>query len=170
MQGSAAGGLEGTFKLCWDDANLYLLAHITDATPMQNAHQGDTLWDGDAVELFIGWEELDQAGSMRFTDRQIILGAAPANGGFRSHVMNAAAQPRCEMTVVADVDGQGYTLQAAIPFPALGFTPKEGRQILFDLAIDDSPDGKARTRQLVWNGNARNSGDRTAWGRATFAK
>ena len=168
VQGSDAGGLEGTFKLCWDDANLYLLAHIADATPMQNAQKGDMLWNGDAVELFIGWEELEQGGSMRFTDRQILLGAAPANGG--SHVMNAAAQPNCEMTVVADVNGQGYTLQAAIPFKALGFTPKEGRQILFDLAIDDSPDGKARTRQLVWNGNARNSGDRTAWGRATFAK
>jgi hypothetical protein len=74
------------------------------------------------------------------------------------------------MTVIPDVDGKGYTLEAAMPFSALGFAPKEGQEILFDLAVDDSSDGKARVRQLVWNGTARNSGDRSAWARAVFAK
>ena len=170
VQGSDAGGVEGSFKLCWDDASLYLLAHISDPTPMKNEHQGGDIWNGDAVELFIGSEQLDQAGPMLFTDHQILLSAGQTKGGFHSHLVNASEQPKCETTVTADVDGKGYTLEAAIPFKALGFVPKEGRQILFDLAIDDSGDGKMRTRQLVWNGNARDSGDRTAWGRATFAK
>ena len=170
VQGSDAGGVEGSFKVCWDDANLYLLAHISDPTPMKNEHPSDEIWNGDAVELFIGSEQLEQAGPMLFTDHQILLSAGQTKGGFHSHIVNASEQPNCEMSVTADVDGKGYTLEAAIPFKALGFVPKEGQQILFDLAIDESSDGKMRTRQLVWNGNARNSGDRTAWGRATFAK
>ena len=170
VQGSDAGGVEGSFKLCWDDNKLYLLAHISDPTPMKNEHQGDDLWNGDALELFIGSEQLDQAGPMLFTDHQLLLSAGQTKSGFHSHLVNASEQPRCEMTVTADVDGKGYTLEAAIPFKALGFVPKEGQQILFDLAIDDSGDGKMRARQLVWNGNARDSGDRTAWGRAIFAK
>ena len=68
------------------------------------------------------------------------------------------------------VDGKGYTIEAAIPFKALGFRPAEGKAVRFDLAVDDSADGSRRLRQLMWNGTGRNSGDRTAWGRAVFAK
>jgi hypothetical protein len=61
-------------------------------------------------------------------------------------------------------------IEAAIPFKSLGFKPAEGKEIRFDLGVDDSADGSGRLRQLMWNGTARNSGDRTAWGRAVFAK
>ena len=167
VQGSDAGGLEASFKLCWDDDNLYLLAHVADATPMKNDQKGDMLWSGDGLELFIGCEEVDQAGPLLFSDRQILLGAT-RQGEY--HFVNVATQPRCETSVTEDVDGKGYTLEGVIPFKALGFVPKEGRTILFDLAVDDSAGGKARLRQLVWNGTARNSGDRSGWARAEFSK
>jgi hypothetical protein len=63
------------------------------------------------------------------------------------------------------VDGKGYTIEAAIPWSVLDVTPKEGLELLFDLAVDDSPDGRDRRAQLMWNGVARNSSDRGAWGR-----
>jgi hypothetical protein len=47
-----------------------------------------------------------------------------------------------------------------ILFESLGFEPKEGKKLVFDLAIDNSADGTRRDRQLVWNGKARNSADR----------
>ena len=55
------------------------------------------------------------------------------------------------------------------PFEALGFSPKAGQEMRFDLAIDDGS-GAGRTRQLMWNGGSRNSGDRTDWGAATLLK
>jgi hypothetical protein len=170
VQGADAAGLEASFKLCWDDANLYLLAHVVDSTPMRNDHQGDALWSGDAVELFIGHEQLGEPGPLLFSDRQILLGAARTDGHCRWHFVCAATQPDCTMFVEPDVDGKGYTLEAALPFSALGFTPREGQELMFDLAVDDSADGKARVRQLVWNGTARNSGDRSAWARAVLGK
>jgi hypothetical protein len=170
VEGSDAGGLEASFKLCWDDTNLYLLARVSDPTPIRNQQQGNMIWSGDAIELFVGHEKLDQSGPLLFSDRQIFLSAGKVGGACRWHFVNAAQQHEVPMTVLPTVDGKGYVLEAAIPFAALGFEPKAGQEILFDMAIDDSEDGKIRVRQLMWNGTNRNSGDRTAWGRATLAK
>jgi len=166
VQGREAGGVEAAFKLCWDDQALYLLANVTDPTPMLNGHAGGDLWNADVLELFLGSERLDQGGPLLFTDRQILLGAGKSGQTF---VANAARQPAIETSVTPAVDGKGYTLEAAIPWSALDVTPKEGLTLLFDLAVGNSTDGKQRSCQLVWNGTARDSSDRSAWGRLTLA-
>ncbi|MCX7046141.1 MAG: beta-galactosidase [Candidatus Sumerlaeota bacterium] len=170
VQGSDAGGVEASFKLCWDDTNLYLLANVQDPTPMKNDQKGDMIWSADGLELFIGFEKLDQSGPLLFTDRQILLSAGKADGKCQWFFAKAPEQPVCDMIAIPNVDGKGYTLEVALPFKALGFAPKAGQEILFDLGVDDSADGKARLRQLMWNGSARNSGDRSGWGRAAFAQ
>ncbi len=160
--GQDGNGLEATFKVCWDEKSLYVLANVTDPTPMNNGEQGDMLWNGDGLELFIGSEQIDEPGALRFSDHQLLLGARK---GGASHLLKAAAQPTVAMAVVPSVDGSGYTLEAALPWSALGVAPKDGTTLLFDLAIDDAPAGGQRTRQLMWNGGQRNSSDRSAWGR-----
>jgi hypothetical protein len=69
------------------------------------------------------------------------------------------------MAVLPAAAGRGYSLEIAIPWSAIGVEPKEGLELLFDLAVDDSSDGRSRNCQLMWNGTARNSADRGAWGR-----
>lgn len=165
VQGRETGGVEAAFKLCWNDKALYLLANVTDPTPMLNAHAGGDLWNADVLELFLGSEKLDQGGPLLFTDRQILLGAGKSGQTF---VVNAPKQPAIETSVTPAVDGKGYTLEAAIPWSALGVAPKEGLTLLFDLAVGNSADGKQRSSQLVWNGTARDSSDRSAWGRLTL--
>ncbi|MDA3797736.1 MAG: hypothetical protein PF692_01500 [Kiritimatiellae bacterium] len=160
--GRDANGLEGSFKATWDSEKLYLLVNISDQTPMMNENVSSSSWSGDCLELFIGSEQLDKGGPMLFTDRQILLGAGASNSVY---VPNVAKQPTIETAVVPAVDGKGYVIEAAIPWSALDITPKENMTILFDIAIDNSDDGKGRTAQIVWNGTARNSGDRSAWGR-----
>ncbi|MEY3898586.1 MAG: hypothetical protein RLZZ214_4108, partial [Verrucomicrobiota bacterium] len=163
--GRETGGVEASFKVSWDDKNLYLLANVTDPTPMKNAHSGGDLWNADGLELFIGSEKIDQGGSLLFTDRQILLGAGKDN---QTHVANAPQQPAIATSVTPAVDGQGYTLEAAIPWSALDLTPRDGQTLLFDLAVGNSTDGKSRSSQLVWNGGSRNSSDRSAWGRLSL--
>lgn len=170
VEGADAAGLEAAFRLCWDDDWLYLLVDVTDTTPMRNAHKGDEIWNGDGIELFLGHERLEQAGALLFSDRQVLLSAGLPDGVSAWHDARAPRQYACELAVVPRVDGQGYTLEAAMPFEGLGFEPADGRVLRFDLGIDDSPDGAARVRQLMWNGAARNSGDRTQWGRAVLSK
>jgi len=163
--GRESGGTEVAFKVCWDDINLYLLANVTDSTPMMNTQQGGHLWSGDVLEIFIGSEKQDQGGPLLFTDRQILLGAG---GNNQSFVVNQSRQPAIETVVVPNVDSKGYTLEAAIPWTALGVTPKVDQKFLFDIAVGNSADGRERTCQLVWNGKDRNSSDRSAWGRLTL--
>jgi hypothetical protein len=163
VMGSNSGGVECAFKLTWDDTNLYVLANVIDPTPMKNEHTGDMLWSGDGLELFIGAEKIGSGGPLLFTDRQILLSAGTREG--RSYLANAPQQTPLEMIVVPGVDGKSYTLQAAIPWKALNVQPKVGQEFMFDLAIDDSSDGKVRARQLMWNGTDKNSSDRSHWGR-----
>lgn len=163
--GLESNGTEASFKICWDEKNLYLLADVTDLTPMMNTRQGGDLWSGDVLEVFIGSEKLDQGGPLLFTDRQILLGAGADNQSF---VVNQNQQPGIETMVVAHVDGKGYTLEAAIPWTALGVTPEVDQSFLFDLAVGNSADGRERGCQLIWNGKERNSSDRSAWGRLTL--
>lgn len=168
--GTGADGVEGSFKLCWDEKNLYVLANIVDPTPMQNSNPVDDIWRGDAVELFIGGENIDQGGALLFTDRQILLRGATSPDLPPLFVNRVTPQPTFPTVVIANVDGKGYTIEAAIPFSLLNITPAEGKAFRFDLSIDDSADGKRRLRQLAWNGTNRNSGDRTNWGMAVLSQ
>ena len=169
VMGADGAGFDGSYRVCWDNQNLYLHVQVNDPTPMRNEQQGDSLWNGDGVELFVGAEETDRAGPLLLTDRQVLLSAGHPPDGKMSYLAHTAAQIPCRVVVTPTVDGHGYVLEAAIPFAALGFVPKPGQTFRFDLAIDDG-EGAGRKRQLMWNGGARNSGDRSAWGEAALLK
>ncbi len=166
----ADAGNMGQLTISWDDAALYLMVDVTDPTPMKNVNQGAQIWAGDGVELFIGHEQVEQPGPLLFSDRQLLLSAGTAGGRPRWFFASAAKQAPLTLAVIPRVGGGGYTLEAAIPFESLGFEPVEGLKLAFDLAIDNSDDGNARAGQLVWNGSARDSGDRSDWGRALLTK
>lgn len=166
VEGKDAGDLAASFRVCWDDTHLHLLVDVTDSTPMRNTRSGAALGSGDAVELFVGSEEPDRPGALLPTDRRLLLGAGQVEGGGRWHLGGAPQRTQIAMTVVPRAAGDGYVLEASIPFDALGFAPAVNRILLFDVAIDDSADGESRTRQLMWSGTAGHAGDRAAWGRA----
>ena len=165
--GADAGGVDATFLLSWDDTYLYLLAQVTDSTPMMNPRSGGSIWNGDGIELFVGHEDLDAGGALRFTDRQVLLSAGTPREGKPYHVVNAPAQPEILLGVVKSASG--YALEAGVPWSALGIRPKVGMKLLFDIAVDDGAGGN-RLRQLMWNGIARNSSDRSKWGIAKLAR
>ena len=164
VMGSESGGVEGAFKVCWDEDNLYLLVDVVDPTPMRSRVANDALWSGDAVEVFLGTEKLDQGGALLFTDRHLLIGA-PGPGPAPYHDAHTPVAYPVRTLIVPGVDARSYTVEAAIPWTALGLMPQPGDELLFDLGIDDSTDGTARRAQLMWNGSDKNSGDRTHWGR-----
>jgi hypothetical protein len=173
VMGDDSGGVEGSFKMCWDENNLYVLVTVIDPTPFKNgfATQPNELWNGDGVEFFLGTEHLDQGGAMIFSDRHLIVGA-PGAGKAPYDYYGAPQQYDTQTLIVAGGDGKSYTLEAAIPWKALGanFQPAAGTKLLFDIGIDDSTDAKMRQRQIMWNGTDKNSSDRTHWGRALLLK
>ena len=146
------------------------MVEVAAATPMMNTQTGDALWLGDGVEVFLGHEKPDQPGPLLFTDRQVLLSGRPVDGKPQFYYAHSPKQYDCGLTVVRNVNGKGYVIEAAIPFAALDMKPAEGQPVLFDLALDNSNDGSSRSCQLMWNGIARNSGDRTHWAHATLAR
>jgi hypothetical protein len=163
--GNANEKLRGDFRLCWDEQNLYFLIQVKDPTPGMNTKQGDRLWNGDGVELFIG-SDTKASGSMIFSDRQILIGAGKTPEVYI--VDHADDSKLCPVVVIPEVSGDGYTLGVTLPWKALGIEPKSGMELSFDVSVDNSDDGEARQHQLMWNGNADNSKNRSVWGRATL--
>lgn len=166
--GENAKDFEGTFRLAWDDQNLYVYAEVVDATPMVNTASREHIWAQDAVELFTGAENLNDGGGLQFRDRQVIIRGAKSTGDLpAANFVNAPKQYDIQSVVVPAADGKGYTIEAAIPMESLGFSPKAGQEILFDIAFDDAGIGR---RQIVWNGSDRVSKDRSVWGRLEFVE
>ncbi|PAW76589.1 MAG: hypothetical protein B9S32_14520 [Verrucomicrobia bacterium Tous-C9LFEB] len=152
------------FRLCWDDQFLYVLAEVKESTPLVNTQTGENLWQGDCLEIFIGGEKTNEPGALMPTDRQILLSAGMSP---KFYVANSPVLVTDIRVVTAkNVTGEGYTIEAAIPWAVLGIKPESGKELLFDLGVDNTDDGKLRSRQWMWNGSERNSSDRGNWGRA----
>lgn len=166
--GNPNPNLRGDFRLCWDETNLYFLIQVKDVTPGRNEHEPKSFWSGDNVELFIGTQQPGQKGSMIFSDRQILLGAGKKPGVFIGDHADEAS--KCRSLVVQDVSRDGYVASISIPWEVLGVKPSPGLELLFDVGIDNSDDGKARKQQLMWNGTAENNGSRENWGRARLVE
>ncbi len=166
--GHGTDPFEASYRLAWDDDHFYLYAEVRDTTPMQNRRPDHQIWGDDSIELFIGPENLDQGGTLQFGDRQVLIRAlAPDPELAPIYFLNAPRQVEAQVVVVPTVDGQGYVIEAAIPFAALGFVPTPGQEILFDVCVNDGGGGR---RQLAWNGTSRNSSNRGVWGRAEFMR
>lgn len=158
----------GDFRLCWDEKNLYFLIQVKDPTPGLNDKKPNALWNADAVELFIGSRSPDQKGTLLFGDTQILVGASSMPKIFIEGSEQDAA--RCQAVMIKEVSHDGYVLEVAVQWTVLKAQPKAGMELLFDVAIDNSDDGQTRKQQLVWNGSAKNSGDRGAWGHARLVE
>lgn len=167
VHGSDTAGTEANFKLSYDDEFLYVFVQVRDETPLNNTATGDGLWAGDCVEIFIGKEEVGEGGALRFSDRQILLGASKEGDEF--FYANVEKQPQIKMAVVPATDGKGYVVEAALPWESLDIKPALGMELMFDLGLGDS-DGTKRMRQFMWNGTASNSRERGNWGRALLAR
>lgn len=168
VDGADANGLDAAFKLCWDDENLYLLVDVNDSTPMKDGMTGADIWSCDGIELFIGSENLDKGGRLLFTDRQVLIAPSSPQGAPQCWFANSPQQYKCN--IEAGLKGNGYVLKAAIPWESLAISsPKANQELLFDIGVDNSEDGKRRVCQLMWNGNGKNSGDRTWWGKLRLA-
>jgi Carbohydrate family 9 binding domain-like len=167
VQGRDAKDFEASYWLAYDDQNLYVFAEVIDSTPMQNDLKDESMWANDCLELFTGYDNLDQGGSLQFGDRQILIRGGKVNSSHSAMVFVNAPKSHYDgkSSVTPGPDGKSYTIEASIPWEALGFTPKGGQEILFDICVDDGGGGR---RQLAWNGTARDSKDRGAWGHATF--
>ena len=129
---------------------------VTDDLHVQNAQtRGENLWKGDDVEL---WFDFDLAGDFDRTagnadDVQVGLSAGDfAKLGPEAVFFRPATKPAPEIQVAARPrpDGKGYTLEAAIPWAAVGFRPTAGQAIGFAASVGDNDHlGTAQQERII---------------------
>ncbi len=169
--GIAKQGLQADYRLAWDAENLYVYSDVTDDTPEVNTQTGWNVWNGDAIEMFVGPNNVDQGGSIQAADTQLIIKGAPeTEGGTTPEVHwynhNESTQPAVDATIV--MTDHGYAIEAAIKLSDLGITDAaDGRRVRFDVGFDDASTS-TRERQFLWNGVDGNANNRDKWGMATL--
>ncbi len=169
--GTEAEDMKAEIYLSWDKDNLYIYTEIIDSTPMMNPNVAVDIWNGDAVELFIGPEKVDKKGALLSTDTQIILsGGGIVEGKFQSHYYNNVQESKIDMFVKMGNEENTYNLEGAIPMSSINIDDASvGRMLRFDIGFDDG-DMQSRKRQWLWNGMDGNHLSRDRWGRAMFVE
>ncbi len=162
----AQAGNEASVKVCSDATHLYLLATVSDATPLGNRGAAAGLGQGDAIEVLIASDQPGVAGPLRTSDRRLVLGATPA--GAAVFLFAASVPPVISASATLTSDGKGWVLEAAIPWSSLGLTATPGATLAFDLAVIDG-DGKRVQSRIGWSGGINQTRDRGSWGRLLLA-
>jgi hypothetical protein len=160
--------LGATLQLMADANNLYVYATVKETDPAFNVQTGGNLWNGDCIELFIGF---DHEVKRRYGAKDFQIGLSPGKGGTAptAYIFNRGQEYR-NAQVTSEPRADGYTLKAQLPLATLDLGPLEDPQRMFmDVAVAKAgPDGN-RVLQLTWNGKGLSHIDPTQWSEAVVA-
>jgi hypothetical protein len=161
--------LSATYYIGWDASFLYIAVRRTDDKFVQISW-GRYMYRGDDVEIQL---DTDLAGdyyttTMSSDDYQV--GLSPGNFGtidpevyrwyprYLESWLNTA-------TIAAKSAGEGYNLEAKIPWSAFGVTPATGSRFGFALSLSDNDlAGTSIWQSMVSSVNTRLTTDPTTWG------
>ena len=167
--GNRTGGddLSGRFFIAWDTANLYLGIEVTDDVHVQ-VQGGRLLWRGDGIEIKIDADLLGDWGDEELNNDDGQLGLSPGDfaslppGGF---IWLPSEEPGTMISVAARKIGEGYTLEAAIPWWVLGGRPDPETAVGFALSLyDNDAPGTSQLQSMVCTSPERKWGSPASWG------
>jgi Carbohydrate family 9 binding domain-like len=161
QKGRAPSGpddLSANFYFAWDADNFYVAAIVSDNVHVQNSRtRGYELYKGDDIEI---WFDTDLAGDFAVREANgddFQLGLSPGDfGGLAPEVVfwnPDKSTARNKMVEVAALPGpgkNGYTLEAAVPWAALGaFRPQPGMAIGFAASAGDNDQVNTPIQELM---------------------
>lgn len=157
-----ASDLHAEGHLLWDAQNLYVHAAVQDDEIVTT---GTDYSKRDAIELFIdiGNDKARTFGSSDF------LFHFACNASSAEEVKHAATSG---VQMVSAQAGDGYTVEAAVPWTTLGLTsaPTAGTLMGLELAARDvETSGEDAQTYLVWSGRAECTRSPSLWGTAQLA-
>ena len=164
------------WRLGWDNGNLYVAVQVDDDYHVQTQN-GNQIFKGDGVSLQLDTQlEADFGNRLSPDDFQINLspgdfaGTPPVAYRFRGdNSGNLTDMPGHGIQVAARRSGDGYTLEAAIPWSNLGITPQSGLELGIALnANDNDTPGTAVQEVMMSHVATRKFSDPSSWGMVTL--
>lgn len=150
VEGQKAG-VEAAFDVVTDGENLYVAIQVKGAHLDENPQE---LWNGNSVEVF-----LDMLNSREtvynFQHRRLVCGPS----GKKTYIVGEKWGIKFATQKAAD----GYTVEMSAHNYGLG-ARLNSRALGFDVAVNDSADGKTRASRLVWRGTKNDDIDPSGFG------
>jgi hypothetical protein len=138
---TSAYDLSGTFRFCWDDANLYLLVVVVD-DELHTDNSAD-IWTDDGIEIYLDINN-DKATSYGADDYQYCF-------RYNDAVIYETKHNKVEGVTMAQVAGSGGVVyEIKVPWSTLGGTNiANGAKLGFDIHLNDD-DGGVRDGKMAW--------------------
>ncbi|HEX8235155.1 MAG TPA: sugar-binding protein [Abditibacteriaceae bacterium] len=143
-----ASDASASLQLAWDARGLLVFVQVRDDVAREE--KSDNFWDKDSLEVFI-------ASALGGSDSyQIVI--SPGIDAFHTNLRTRIIDNRKNTTLITQAlstqvarwqNEEGYTLEALLPWKNLGIAPAAGREIAFQIVLNDSDGAEARTR-LFW--------------------
>jgi hypothetical protein len=146
---SGASDLDATVTTLYDADNLYVLVEVTDDAATQDS---GAIHDDDSIDLFldVGNEDDISYGSDEF------MYQFRADGSGFQETKNGATGG---VSYAAAATSSGYRVEIAIPHSTVGTSPSDGKQLGFDVHVNDDDDGGDRDSKLAWHATQPNVWD-----------
>lgn len=170
-----APNARAVWQMGWDGTYLYVATAVTDAVHVQT-QQGNQVWRGDSLELQIETNPARNGRTLGPTNFQIALSPGnftdipPSAFRFQGRADGAMRDaPGHNIIVAAQQTGDGYLLEAAIPWSDLNMTPAPGQRLGLALNLNDNDTpNTARQEMMLSNVSTRLFADPASWGMLTL--
>lgn len=169
--------LEGSFRIGWDNDNLYIAVKVIDEKYVQQA-TGYELYMGDSIEILLDKDLAGDFSSTELSGDDYQLGISPGkpdtNGTREAYLWfpKTSAGSRTSAVTIGSVSSNGvYRVEAAVPWSVFGVTPANGQTFGFSLGISDNDaEGTIVQQSLASNQVGRRLTNPTTWTELVLVK
>jgi hypothetical protein len=167
---SGVSDQSATYAVGWDATNFYVAVYVVDDRHVQ-IEQGELIFRGDSLEILLDADLPGDYNEASLTTDDYQLGLSPG----ANKTPNPAAFlwfPRGKQGAPAGVNvtgctdgGEGYRLEAAIPWSTFGVTANAGQSFGFALSSSDNDTPATADQQsMISSVRTRRLTDPTTWG------
>ena len=145
-----AGDLDARVRLAWNARGLLILATVRDDKWIEHADEG-WLWRYDGIEVFLAARPGDKDLSQWAISPGMTAGQPKLRRRLHDHRKTEALKklPAAIEAARRRTDG-GYVLEALLPWGALAIDPKPGRQVAFQIWVNDADKPEGQTHHAAW--------------------
>ncbi|HEY9077632.1 MAG TPA: sugar-binding protein [Anaerolineaceae bacterium] len=173
---SGTQDLQSSFKIAWDDTNLYIAVKVIDDKYVQNA-TGEDIYKSDSIEILLDTNVKDDFSSTVLNNDDYQLGISPGNpstsGQREAYLWYPTAKKGPKTTVLIGSEGGDglYRVEAAIPWSVFGIVPVDGMHLGFVLSVSDNDDtSKSVQQSMASHIQKRVLTNPTTWGDLTLKR